>query len=138
VRFRYLYNLLGYKRLHVPHGWRAAFSSTMNQRAEREHVGDGKLLIDRLIVDLMLAQVPTGMSATEFRYNRALTWSDGARSPVSGRTCCSKEVFSPSTWWVDVGVRRHGSLLRDRPRRREGARCCCSVSTRDAGHAFQN
>lgn len=67
----YLYNRLGYKGVHVPHGWRSAFSTTMNGRAERAHVGDNKLLIDRLIVDLMLAHVPTGMSATEFRYNRA-------------------------------------------------------------------
>ena len=32
---------------------------------------DVRLLADRLIIDLMLAHTPKGMSATELRYNRA-------------------------------------------------------------------
>lgn len=67
----YLYNRIGYKGVHVPHGWRSAFSTVMNGRAERTHLGAERLVIDRLIIDLMLAHVPTGMSATEFRYNRS-------------------------------------------------------------------
>lgn len=66
----YLYNRLGYKGVHVPHGWRSAFSTTMNGLAERAQPGADRLIIDRLIVDLMLAHVPAGMSETEFRYNR--------------------------------------------------------------------
>lgn len=66
----YLYNRIGYKGRHVPHGWRSAFSTIMNGRAERAQPGAGRLIIDRLIIDLMLAHVPSGMSETEFRYNR--------------------------------------------------------------------
>lgn len=65
----------------MPHGWRASFSTVMNGRAERTHPG-----ADRLVIDLMLAHLPAGMSATEFRYNRqgymerrrelACTWAD--------------------------------------------------------------
>jgi integrase len=66
----YLYNRVGYKGRHVPHGWRSAFSTIMNGRAERAQPGADRLIIDRLIIDLMLAHVPSGMSETEFRYNR--------------------------------------------------------------------
>lgn len=68
----YLYNRIGYKGRHVPHGWRSTFSTVMNAGAERAHFGADRLLIDRLIIDLMLAHVPTGMSESEFRYNRNL------------------------------------------------------------------
>jgi integrase len=67
----YLYNRIGYKGRHVPHGWRSAFSTIMNGRAERAQPGADRLIIDRLIIDLMLAHVPSGMSETEFRYNRS-------------------------------------------------------------------
>lgn len=66
----YLYNRIGYKGVHVPHGWRSAFSTVMNGLVERTHPGADRLIIDRLIIDLMLAHVPSGMSETEFRYNR--------------------------------------------------------------------
>jgi integrase len=67
----YLYNREGYKGRHVPHGWRSSFSTIMNEQAERELGTDLRLLADRLIIDLMLAHTPAGMSATELRYNRA-------------------------------------------------------------------
>ena len=67
----YLYNREGYKGRHVPHGWRSSFSTIMNEQAEREVGTDVRLLADRLIIDLMLAHTPKGMSATELRYNRA-------------------------------------------------------------------
>lgn len=60
----YLYNRVGYHGHHVPHGWRAAFSTIMNERAERE----GKLT-DRKVIDLMLAHVPK--DKVEGAYNRA-------------------------------------------------------------------
>lgn len=66
----YLYNREGWKGRHVPHGWRSSFSTIMNGRLERLFPGADRLLIDRLVIDLMLAHRPTGMSATEFRYNR--------------------------------------------------------------------
>ncbi|WP_375381536.1 hypothetical protein [uncultured Sphingomonas sp.] len=67
----YLYNRIGFKGVHVPRSWRSAFSTVMNGLVERTHPGADRLLIDRLIIDLMLAHVPTGMSETEFRYNRS-------------------------------------------------------------------
>lgn len=55
-----------YKGRMVPHGWRAAFSTIMNERAARlKHKGD------RMVIDMMLAHVPQGMSASEWAYNRA-------------------------------------------------------------------
>jgi integrase len=67
----YLYNREGYKGRHVPHGWRSSFSTIMNEQAERELGTDLRRLADRLIIDLMLAHTPAGVSATELRYNRA-------------------------------------------------------------------
>lgn len=68
----YLYNRIGYKGRHVPHGWRSSFSTLMNEHFARLYVGqDPRLIIERLIVDLMLAHTPAGMSETELRYNRA-------------------------------------------------------------------
>lgn len=43
----------------------------MNEQAERALGSDVRLLADRMIVDLMLAHSPKGMSASELRYNRA-------------------------------------------------------------------
>jgi integrase len=60
----YLYNRVGYHGRHVPHGWRAAFSTIMNERAER--LGRPS---DRAVIDLMLAHVPPG--TVEGAYNRA-------------------------------------------------------------------
>lgn len=67
----YLYNRIGFKGRHVPHGWRSSFSTTMNGLVERSHPGADRLLIDRLIIDLMLAHIPAGMSGSELIYNRA-------------------------------------------------------------------
>ena len=66
----YLYNREGWKGRHVPHGWRSSFSTIMNGRVERTHPGAERLLIDRLIIDLMLAHTPSGMSHSELVYNR--------------------------------------------------------------------
>ena len=43
----------------------------MNEQGERELGADVRLLADRMIIDLMLAHTPKGMSASELRYNRA-------------------------------------------------------------------
>lgn len=69
----YLYNRLGYKGRHVAHGWRSSFSTLMNAHfASLSPVGtDGRLIIERLYIDLMLAHIPPGMSGSELRYNRA-------------------------------------------------------------------
>lgn len=62
----YFYNRCGYQGRHVPHGWRASFSTIMNEWAERNGTAG-----DRHIIDLMLAHVPEGISGTEGAYNRA-------------------------------------------------------------------
>ncbi len=60
----YLYNRVGFQGRHVPHGWRATFSTLMNERAEREGRAS-----DRAVIDLMLAHVPK--NKVEGAYNRA-------------------------------------------------------------------
>jgi integrase len=67
----------GYYQRHVPHGFRAAFSTYMNERPLMERQ-EG----DRSVIDLMLAHVPDAgiradepgvrVSASEAAYNRAL------------------------------------------------------------------
>ena len=62
----YFYNRCGYQGRHVPHGWRASFSTIMNEWSERQgHPGD------RHVIDLILAHVPEGISGSEGAYNRA-------------------------------------------------------------------
>lgn len=60
----YLLNRAGYHGHHVPHGFRAAFSTIMNEWAER-HGKDH----DRKVIDLMLAHIPK--EKVEGAYNRA-------------------------------------------------------------------
>ncbi|MBV9841108.1 MAG: integrase arm-type DNA-binding domain-containing protein [Sphingomonadaceae bacterium] len=62
----YMYNRAGYHGRHVPHGWRASFSTIMNERAERAQRPS-----DRAVIDLMLAHIPAGTSGSEGAYNRA-------------------------------------------------------------------
>ena len=55
-----------FKNRMVPHGWRSAFSTIMNERAaELERDGD------RMLIDIILSHVPPGVSASEWAYNRA-------------------------------------------------------------------
>lgn len=55
-----------FKNIMVPHGWRSAFSTIMNEpAAELERDGD------RMIIDMILAHVPLGISASEWAYNRS-------------------------------------------------------------------
>ncbi|MFC0407960.1 tyrosine-type recombinase/integrase [Roseomonas elaeocarpi] len=55
----HLLDRAGYDKVHVPHGWRAAFSSIMNERYPA----------DRGVIDLMLAHAPK--DKVEAAYNRA-------------------------------------------------------------------
>ena len=63
----YMYNNNGYRDVHVPHGWRTAFSTIMNERAIALKRPD-----DRAIIDAMLSHKPKGLSGSEMAYNRAL------------------------------------------------------------------
>ncbi|UAJ10689.1 tyrosine-type recombinase/integrase [Glacieibacterium megasporae] len=67
----YLYHRCGYKGRHVPHGWRSSFSTIMNGLNERMLPGSDRSAVDRHVIDLMLAHTPSGISASELRYNRA-------------------------------------------------------------------
>ncbi|HIM01098.1 MAG TPA: DUF4102 domain-containing protein [Myxococcales bacterium] len=62
----YLLAREGFKGVHVPHGWRSSFSTLMNEWSFESGKRD-----DRLIIDLMLAHRPKGISASELKYNRA-------------------------------------------------------------------
>lgn len=67
----YLYNRLGYRGRHVPHGWRAAFATYWNERIGALPIDEVGRRSERMIVDLMLAHIPQGLSPSELRYNRA-------------------------------------------------------------------
>lgn len=56
-----LYSRAGYRGRHVPHGWRASFSTILNERYQG----------DRAAIDMALAHKPAGMSEVEAAYNRA-------------------------------------------------------------------
>lgn len=58
-----LYRDAGLTGRHVPHGWRASFSTIMNERAAAEDRPG-----DRIVIDMMLAHVQSGV---EMAYNRA-------------------------------------------------------------------
>lgn len=62
----YFYNRCGYQGRHVPHGWRASFSTIMNEWALRNGTPG-----DRNVIDMMLAHIPEGVSGSEGAYNRA-------------------------------------------------------------------
>lgn len=56
-----LYKRAGYDGRHVPHGWRASFSTIMNERFPEY----------RAAIDMALAHTPKGESESEGAYNRA-------------------------------------------------------------------
>ncbi|MFX4086178.1 tyrosine-type recombinase/integrase [Sphingobium yanoikuyae] len=60
----YLYNRVGFHGRHVPHGWRATFSTTMNALAVKLKRKD-----DANIIELMLAHVPE--NKVKAAYDRA-------------------------------------------------------------------
>jgi integrase len=89
----------GYYQRHVPHGFRAAFSTIMNQHPDRQ---EG----DRAVIDLMLAHVPK--DKVEGAYNRAAylprrheiaqTWSDVLASAL----CDPAEHLGKPIRWADT------------------------------------
>lgn len=89
-----------YKGRHVPHGWRSAFSTLMNEWA-MEHGKEG----DRLLIDLMLAHRPKGVSGSEFAYMRA---------KFAARRRALAEVWSEM---ISRGLEHPYGLLRDQAAR---------------------
>jgi len=67
----YLYNREGYQKKHCPHGWRSSFSTIMNERFATQIKTDEAKAFNQLVIDLMLAHIPSGVSKTERIYNRA-------------------------------------------------------------------
>lgn len=55
----YFHNRCGYQGRHVPHGWRASFSTIMNEWAERNGSPG-----DRYVIDLILADIPQSVSGS--------------------------------------------------------------------------
>lgn len=62
----YLYLREGLRGCMVPHSWRSSFSTILNEWALAHGEKD-----DRMVIDLMLAHLPNGLSASELIYNRA-------------------------------------------------------------------
>jgi integrase len=94
-----LYKREGYQNRHVPHGWRSAFSTILNDRPSPPR-REG----DRHVVDLMLAHKPKGLSGSEFAYNR------------SQHTARRREL---ATEWADLisdGLRPANDLIDGRER----------------------
>lgn len=58
-----LYREAGYAGIHLPHGWRATFSTVMNQLAAEQKRKD-----DREVIDLMLAHIDGSVEAIYNRY----------------------------------------------------------------------
>jgi integrase len=88
----YLLNRAGYHGRHVPHGWRAAFSSIMNIRFRP----------DRHIIDLMLSHVPE--NKVEAAYNRA-AYAERKRELAQAWADMLLEGFPPAEALL-VGPRR--------------------------------
>jgi len=81
-----------YKGRMVPHGWRSAFSTIMNERAaELERDGD------RMLIDMILAHVPRGISASEWAYNRARYLKPKAALYQAWADLVSKDLPEPLT-----------------------------------------
>ncbi|WP_264579829.1 MULTISPECIES: tyrosine-type recombinase/integrase [unclassified Sphingobium] len=105
----------GYYQRHVPHGFRAAFSTIMNERAERQWRSSGHAGIspDRAIIDLMLAHIP--QNRVESAYNRA-AYMERRRELA----CEWAEILLQDMWppllhlgqpmrWAATGPKRPGS-----------------------------
>lgn len=80
-----LYQRLGYKGRHVPHGWRSSFSTIMNERRPR----------DREVIDLMLAHVR--QNEVEAAYNRSQHWSRRVAVAKEWSALISKGLPPPRT-----------------------------------------
>jgi hypothetical protein len=102
----YLLNRAGYHGHHVPHGFRAAFSTIMNEWAER-HGKDH----DRKIIDLMLAHVPK--EKVEGAYNRAAYMPRRRELAIVWADILSAELPDPAVL-VDRATKETGARSRRR------------------------
>jgi integrase len=98
----YLLNRAGYHGRHVPHGFRAAFSTIMNEWVNTHGRED-----DRAVIDLMLAHVP--QNKVEGAYNRAAYMER------------RKELAQVWADMLALGLARPAALLPLQRKRRNGA-----------------
>jgi len=94
----YLYNRVGFHGQHVPHGWRAAFSTIMNEKAERDARAAGQRLLaelDARVIDLMLAHVKK--DRVEAAYNRAAFMDRRIEIAQEWADMLSEGLAEPST-----------------------------------------
>lgn len=103
----YLLNRAGYHGHHVPHGFRAAFSTIMNEWVERH----GKKH-DRKVIDLMLAHVPK--ERVEAAYNRA-AYMDRRRELATAWADMLTESLPPPLVLTSRPVKEVGPSFRPRP-----------------------
>lgn len=82
-----------YYQRHVPHGFRATFSTYMNDRPLGERK-DG----DRAIIDLMLAHMPAGASGSEGAYNRAAYMARRRELACEWADLITAELADPETY----------------------------------------
>lgn len=102
----YLYNREGYQRRHCPHGWRSSFSTIMNERTAAEAATDEGKAFNRLVIDLMLAHIPSGISETERVYNRA-AYMDRRREIACAWANLLLEGLAPAPALLDGPRRRY-------------------------------
>ena len=90
------YRDAGFSGVHVPHGWRATFSTVMNELVKAQGKGD-----DRAIIDLMLAHIPAGV---EGDYNRAAYMPRRRELAQEWADLLTKDLAGPDT--LIEGARR--------------------------------
>lgn len=101
----------GYYQRHVPHGFRASFSTIMNERCERawREAGHSGASPDRAIIDLMLAHVPD--NRVEGAYNRA-AYMDRRRELA----CEWADLLLADMWPPEIHIGQPIKWGRPRPR----------------------
>lgn len=84
----YLLNRAGYAGRHVPHGFRASFSSIMNERCP-----DDRQIIDQMLAHVSKNQVEAAYNRAEYRDRKRQLAQDWADMLLDG-FCCSSELLS--------------------------------------------
>lgn len=107
----YLLNRAGYHQQHVPHGWRATFSSVMNERFKA----------DRQIIDLMLAHsdadqewlVEVIAEIAEYAFLAGRHMQEAWGKPFEGHAVRGIKTLQSA---AEGGAKRKGKLAPDTPK----------------------
>ncbi|POF63874.1 integrase [Novacetimonas maltaceti] len=84
----YLLNRAGYAGRHVPHGFRASFSSIMNERCP-----DDRQIIDQMLAHVSKNQVEAAYNRAEYRDRKRQLAQDWADTLLDG-FCCPADLLS--------------------------------------------